>query len=917
MSKVLCFSPYSAITKHSYPETFFVSQLKKHGHYIVHMGCQGLLMPFCIAHSGCGLTEASTNTEKEQVCQFCWKIRGDITSAFDESILINQFVLDEDSRNIADFVNHFIENYQEPYNLIYNNYPVGRIASYEFILNHKIMDMKSISTEMQSIFAVYLCNVLKIIITAERFLAYLKPDKIILYNSDYGTNHAVRLVGERMQIPTAAIHGGPHRALMYDSLSLSWLNILTYSTKAREFFASNFEKIRMDYSQYRYPLSHIQELHFGKSLWTYSAPKSNRLNEKYNRLPLLNKKIVLASMSSPDETYAASYSYFDYYFNNENRVFDNQYVWLQVLIDYFTQHPEYILIIRPHPREYPNKREQIKSASATRIEEIVSRLPENIVTNFPDENVSITDLLSIVDLHLVATSTVCLESGCIGIPTMSHVPRMKAWLTYPIVSDMNEYFNMIESVLNKEYAPDIAHMERVFRWYIFSQTVETINFSKGNVWDESERERLKKKHIEKFGNLKSQYDLYEKSMMIPIKEIKRFVNFIEEKKEVFELTTVDTSEESCNPEDAKKNYLEYVKGLFRLYTGIDVSRFNSFFIFNEKSKIVEKNAVYFIIESIIDVEIIDDCSRMLITLPEMNRTFYSLALALIATSKAVTKANNNMIPITNTIRNSGARKCSSWKYKDPSAAVMAARNYFSTQDYSAAFDIYEQLYLRAPQHMVPILAEAYQLYKHLPSQDRYTLYQSRFFEFGILSSDKVLDIGSGHLPFPLATHLGEFAIDDASYGRAGQPFKYVEGKPVIQCNVEEMPFADKEFDFIYCSHVLEHVASPEKACRELMRVGKRGYIEVPKRYVDLWFNTAKLSNHRWTVDLINGILVFREYTPEEIEGLQCNLLLDMNCNPQTDRERAFSALVNLKADKLNTMLLWEDSFRFEVRRGSY
>ena len=83
------------------------------------------------------------------------------------------------------------------------------------------------------------------------------------------------------------------------------------------------------------------------------------------------------------------------------------------------------------------------------------------------------------------------------------------------------------------------------------------------------------------------------------------------------------------------------------------------------------------------------------------------------------------------------------------------------------------------------------------------------------------------------------------------------------------------------------------------------------------FNTAKLSNHRWTVDLINRILVFREYTPEEIEGLQCNLLLDMNCNPQTDRERAFSALVNLKADKLNTMLLWEDSFRFEVRRGSF
>ena len=262
-----------------------------------------------------------------------------------------------------------------------------------------------------------------------------------------------------------------------------------------------------------------------------------------------------------------------------------------------------------------------------------------------------------------------------------------------------------------------------------------------------------------------------------------------------------------------------------------------------------------------------------------------------------------------------ARTKSHVEINDLASALGQARHSFQQGDFRTAFDLYEELYVLAPQYAVQLLSEAFQLLKRIPNQDRYTLYQSRYFDFEFLPSDKVLDIGSGHLPFPFATHLGEYAIEDDSYGCAGIPFKYVEGKPVIQCNVEKMPFSDKEFDFVYCSHVLEHVDSPELACKELMRVGKKGYIETPTRACDLLFN-AKISNHKWSVELINGVLVFRKYTPIEVEGLQSLLLLDMNCNPKTEREQAFSALFSLKADRMNTMLCWDDSFHFEVCSGS-
>jgi ubiquinone/menaquinone biosynthesis C-methylase UbiE len=232
-----------------------------------------------------------------------------------------------------------------------------------------------------------------------------------------------------------------------------------------------------------------------------------------------------------------------------------------------------------------------------------------------------------------------------------------------------------------------------------------------------------------------------------------------------------------------------------------------------------------------------------------------------------------------------------------------------------AIDIIEQVALLAPQISTKLLAQAYDIMQSLPDKDtRYTLYQSRYFDFPVKEGDKVLDIGSGHLPYPMATHLADLAVEDHNFGRAGIPFKHVQGKPVFNCGVEDMPFEDKSFDFVYCSHVLEHVNDPIKACKELMRVAKRGYLETPTRAKDLFLNTAKISNHHWKVEFFNERLVFTEYTKEELEGLSSDILMSMHCNPETEREKAFSALVLLKSDQVNTMLMWEGGFNVEVRR---
>jgi SAM-dependent methyltransferase len=233
-----------------------------------------------------------------------------------------------------------------------------------------------------------------------------------------------------------------------------------------------------------------------------------------------------------------------------------------------------------------------------------------------------------------------------------------------------------------------------------------------------------------------------------------------------------------------------------------------------------------------------------------------------------------------------------------------------------ALDVCEQAMGRFPGMSRSVLLLAWEMYQPIKDADRHTLYQGRHFDFGIRPGDKVLDIGSGNIPLAFATHLADLAVDDDRYGRAGVPFKHLAGRPVFNCPVEQMPFADKEFDFVYCSHVLEHVQDPERACRELMRVGKRGYLETPTLGKDMWLNVGKISNHRWHVRLLNAVLEFTEYTARDLDGVETDLLLDMHINPQTDREKAFSALVLLKSDVLNTMLLWDDRFPVSVQRQS-
>jgi hypothetical protein len=136
-------------------------------------------------------------------------------------------------------------------------------------------------------------------------------------------------------------------------------------------------------------------------------------------------------------------------------------------------------------------------------------------------------------------------------------------------------------------------------------------------------------------------------------------------------------------------------------------------------------------------------------------------------------------------------------------------------------------------------------------------------------SDLVLDIGGWARPFNRA----DFVIDAEPYETRGY---YGPGLPA-QGGIEErftrltwyrrdicdrarFPFGDKSIDFVTCSHVLEDVRDPLWVCSEMIRVSKRGYIEVPSRVAEscrgVEPNQVGWSHHRWLVDLQPGAISF-------------------------------------------------------------
>jgi ubiquinone/menaquinone biosynthesis C-methylase UbiE len=109
---------------------------------------------------------------------------------------------------------------------------------------------------------------------------------------------------------------------------------------------------------------------------------------------------------------------------------------------------------------------------------------------------------------------------------------------------------------------------------------------------------------------------------------------------------------------------------------------------------------------------------------------------------------------------------------------------------------------------------------------------------------KILDLGCTHINYwKEANHFADIVDYSEEFSKKNLKFTLLYPN-------KKFPFRDKEFDYVILSHVLEHVPNILEFAKEIERISKSGYIEVPTKLADnLVFGCdEKDVGHKWWLE---------------------------------------------------------------------
>lgn len=183
--------------------------------------------------------------------------------------------------------------------------------------------------------------------------------------------------------------------------------------------------------------------------------------------------------------------------------------------------------------------------------------------------------------------------------------------------------------------------------------------------------------------------------------------------------------------------------------------------------------------------------------------------------------------------------------------------------------------------------------------ERTRFFWKRRIRINLEASALVLDVGCGDMPHWRADIFVDAYVDES--GSSQRPLG--GGVPLIgplfEADLENLPFRDKIFDYVICSHVLEHVIDPIACIKEIIRIGKQGYIELP------FAGFQKITDfpaHLWLCDKKpDGSLVFiakktKQFDPQITQFVEYGKIKNL-----------FAHAVSREPDSAIIQVWWENS----------
>lgn len=461
--KILCFAPHADIWVHSFPEALVAEAIAKAGHEVVYVTCGRQLNRHCVAMSANGVTPSDPQSLRNKVCDRCESkdrlLRREFKFAGPK---ISDLITKEDEHAIADLIKRMTPDKIRTIEV--EGVAVGQLALYQIILRHKRLDLDFTEQEWNE-YLIELQNVLYSVCVGRKLIEKYRPDRVLVYNGLYAVNRAISKLAEAHNIPAYFLHAGGNLSNRLQTLMVGRGDTFRFMPHLIAEWPK-YSNLPCSAKLLSLVTNHYIELLRGRSVFVYSKAMSKqpfdlRARFKVNK----GQKILVATMGSYDEEIAAEMV--GARKPNAKSLFPTQIEWIQALILFVSKRPDLYLIVRVHPREFPNKRDQKLSQHAKLLKEVFNDLPSNVAINWPDDDISMYDLAGHTDVFLNSWSSVGKEMSLLGIPVVIYSPDIVFYptdLNY-LGSTQEEYFGAIDDAIASGWSLD--RVRRAYRWSVF------------------------------------------------------------------------------------------------------------------------------------------------------------------------------------------------------------------------------------------------------------------------------------------------------------------------------------------------------------------------------------------------------------------------------------------------------------------
>ena len=461
--KILFFSMHADIWVQAFPEALVAESLKRAGHDIVYVGCNKSFSDFCVPMAAHGMSVHTAREIRDEVCTHCVGKDRRIRSAFGFAGPQLSDVIDDDMRCEIDRI---LANPDRGAleQLTVDGVAIGRIALYQLMLRRKRLETDLSDDEFEE-YIVELRNALVALYAGRRLLDQHRPDAVVVLNALYSVNRAVCLLAAGRGVPHYFMHAGGN---LSNRLQTLWIgrgdtfSFFPYLVRKWPEFATQ----PCSGTDLASITEHFLELFRGQSVFVYSSPKSAQYSDVRARFGVgANQKLLVATLGSYDEERAAEIV--GARVHTRKPLFETQIAWVQALVEHVKDRDDLFLLLRVHPREFPNKREGAMSHHARQLKSAFANLPANIAVNWPDQGVSMYDLADQADVFLNSWSSVGKEMALLGIPVVLYAPDLAFYpadLGY-VGTTLTDYIAAIDRALADGWSFD--RVRQAYRWYVF------------------------------------------------------------------------------------------------------------------------------------------------------------------------------------------------------------------------------------------------------------------------------------------------------------------------------------------------------------------------------------------------------------------------------------------------------------------